>query len=94
MHIKIIILCFTDLISKYRTTNRSKPITENISEVVFEHRLDNQINQESIKRNKQLPSRKIFQNENSGEVMLNKIISNENNDVFNPSHFLNTTIEN
>lgn len=86
---------FTDLLLKNRTANRSRLLTEDISEVVFERELHNQTNQESLKIKKQLPSCKIFKNENSDKVMLNKIIFSGNNDVFNPSsHFLNAPIEN
>ncbi|XP_025196684.1 probable serine/threonine-protein kinase nek3 isoform X2 [Melanaphis sacchari] len=70
-------------------TNPLLPNLENISEVMYEHKLHNQTNQES-------PSRKFYQSLKSDQVSLNKIVAKKNDNVFTPtSHkFMDIPLEN
>ncbi|XP_060845060.1 mucin-2-like isoform X2 [Rhopalosiphum padi] len=71
------------------------PNLENISEVVFEHELHNQKNQESVKFPKP-PTRRFYQSLNSDQVTLNKIVAKKSDDVFTPtSHkFMDIPLDN
>ncbi|XP_026820234.1 uncharacterized protein LOC113558859 isoform X2 [Rhopalosiphum maidis] len=76
-------------------TNPLLPNLENISEVVYEHELHNQKNQEPVKFRKP-PTRRFYQSLNSDQVTLNKIVAKKNDDVFTPtSHkFMDIPLEN
>lgn len=81
---------------KLTNTNLLLPKVENISENLFEHGLHNQINQEFIKNQTNLPAQTFFQSSSKDQVPINKIISKKNEDQFiSSSHkFMGIPIEN
>jgi len=75
-------------------TNPVLPKLENVSEILYEHALNNRPNQRPVKSPK--PPRKFYQSSKNDQVTLNKIIAKKNDDVFIPipHKFMDIPLEN